>query len=191
VLREPTIRPGGTLLSLNEESDFWTFYQKTSEALFRKAYRMCRGRKAVAEDAHQETYIKALKHWSTISGLTDQQRYAWLVTTLTREVLQIWRKEQRLEETNEYDDTGWQAGTPAEADDTDALLFTERYRTVCRAIATLGGRQHQVLALYGLAGYEIHEIAEMLEIKPQTVRVHLHAGRQRLREILDEQEGSA
>lgn len=179
------------MLSVSEESDFWTLYRKTSEALFRKAYRMCRGRRAVAEDAHQETYIKAMKNWSTISGLTDQKRYAWLITTLTREVLQIWRKEQRLRETEEYGDAVWQASVPAEAHEVDALVHAERYRTVCQAITRRGERQREVIALYGLAGFEIHEIAEMLEIQPQTVRVHLHVGRRCLREILDRQEGSA
>lgn len=185
------IRSGGALLSASEESEFWIFYQKTAEALFRKAYRMCGGRKADADDSHQETYIKALKHWSTISSLTDQQRYAWLATTLMREVLQIWRKSEQRREVQEHDSAGWQSYMPADAGDVDRLLGAERYRAVCRAIARLDGRQREVIALYGLAGYEIHEIAQMLEIQPQTVRVHLHGGRRRLGEILDGQEGSA
>jgi RNA polymerase sigma-70 factor (ECF subfamily) len=187
------IRAGGVLLSASEESNFWAFYQKTSEALFRKAYRMYGGRQADAEDSHQETYIKVLKHWSTISGLTDQQRYAWLITTLTREVLQVLRKQQRLRETAEYDDAAWQEQerVSAEPPDAVALLHAERYRDVCRAIVQLKGRQREVLALYGLAGFEILEIAEMLVIRPETVRVHLHVGRRRLREILDGQEDSA
>lgn len=179
------------MLSASEESEFWTFYQKTAEALFRKAYRMCGGRKADAEDAHQETYIKALKHWSTLSSLTDQQRHAWLATTLTREVLQLWRKNEQGREVQELDNAGWQSSVLADAGDVDRLLSAQRYRAVCRAIARLDGRQREVVALYGLAGYEIHELAQMLEIKPQTVRVHLHAGRRRLGEILGVQEGSA
>jgi RNA polymerase sigma-70 factor (ECF subfamily) len=179
------------LLTASEESEFWIFYRKTAEALFRKAYRMCAGRKADADDSHQETYIKALKHWSTIRSLTDQQRYAWLATTLMREVLQIWRKNEQSREVKDHDSAGWQSSVLTDADDVDRFLSAERYRTVCQAIARLGGRQREVIALYGLAGYEIHEVAQMLEIQPQTVRVHLHAGRRHLEEILDGQEGSA
>ena len=70
------------MLSTDEEAQFWSFYRKTSEALFRKAYRMCRGHQADADDVHQRTYLKALEHWPTVSGLADQQRNAWLATTL-------------------------------------------------------------------------------------------------------------
>ena len=34
-------QPGGNVLSDEEDAEFWTFYRKTSETLFRKAYRMC------------------------------------------------------------------------------------------------------------------------------------------------------
>lgn len=51
------------------------------------------------------------------------------------------------------------------------------------------GRQRDVIALHCLAGYEIAEIADMLEISFSTVRVHLHAGRQRLQEIMAGEEG--
>ena len=54
-----------------------------------------RGHQADAEDAHQRGYLKALEHWPVVSGLTDQQRNAWLATTLTREVLQLWRAPYR------------------------------------------------------------------------------------------------
>ncbi len=85
------------MLSADEDAQFWVFYRKTSEALFRKAYRMCRGQQADADDAHQRTYLKALEHWPTVSSLADQQRNAWLATTLAREVLQIWRAPYRSE----------------------------------------------------------------------------------------------
>lgn len=70
--------PGRTLLTGDEEAEFWSFYRKTAEALFRKAFRMCCGHQADADDAHQRTYIKALEHWPTVSGLADRQRPAWL-----------------------------------------------------------------------------------------------------------------
>jgi hypothetical protein len=49
------------LLNSGEEAQFWLFYRATSEALHRKAYRMCRGNEADADDAHQRTYLQALK----------------------------------------------------------------------------------------------------------------------------------
>jgi RNA polymerase sigma-70 factor (ECF subfamily) len=178
------------LLSADEEAKFWIFYQKTSEALFRKAYRMCRGHHADADDAHQRTYLKALEHWRTVSGLADQQRSAWLATTLAREVLQIWRAPHRSRETGS-NDPGRRQEEPAGADETDAVAATDRYHEACQGIARLEGRQRDIIALHCLAGYAISEVAEMLGISPATVRVHLHDGRRRLLEIMAREEGHA
>jgi RNA polymerase sigma factor (sigma-70 family) len=177
------------LLSGAEEAQFWTFYRKTSEALFRKAYRMCRGQQADADDAHQRAYLKALEHWPTVSCMDDQKRNAWLATTLAREVLQIWRAPYRSHETGLDDDAGQRLGITADAG--DPAVAEDRYRRACRGIAQLKGRQRDVIALHCLAGYETSEVAEMLGIRLATVRVHLHAGRQRLREIMAGEEGPA
>ncbi len=177
------------MLSTDEEAQFWSFYRKTSEALFRKAYRMCRGHQADADDVHQRTYLKALEHWPTVSGLADRQRDAWLATTLAREALQIWRAPHRSREAGPRDDT--ERYPDASTGDADAVVAADRYRKACRAIAQLDGRQREVIALHCLAGYEISEVAEMLGISSVTVRVHLHVGRERLREIVAREEGSA
>jgi RNA polymerase sigma-70 factor, ECF subfamily len=178
------------LLSAAEEAEFWTFYQKTSEALFRKAYRMCCGHQADADDAHQRTYLKALEHWPTVSGLADQQRNAWLATTLAREVLQIWRTQHRSREAETFED----AGRPDKSENTggaDAVLAADLYHKACQGIARLEGRQRDVIALHCLAGYEISEVAEMLGISLSTVRVHLHVGRRNLLKIMAREEESA
>jgi RNA polymerase sigma factor (sigma-70 family) len=175
------------LLSADEEAQFWTFYQKTAEALFRKAYRMCRGHQADADDAHQRAYIRALEHWRLVGSLGDHQRSAWLATTLAREVLQIWRSPHRTRELLSDDDGGRLASVPADA---DAVHAADRYDRACCAIAQLEGRQLDVIALHCLAGYKVSEVAEMLGISPSTVRVHLHGGRIRLAEIMAREEGT-
>jgi RNA polymerase sigma factor (sigma-70 family) len=180
------------LLSADQDAQFWIFYRKTSEALFRKAYRMCHGHQADAEDAHQRTYLRALEHWPTVSALNDQQRNAWLATTLMREVLQIWRASYRSREIGlvpglgpgAHADAAERSCMPAGADGPDAVLVADRYREACRGIAQLEGRPRDVIALHCLGGYEISEVAAMLGISAPTVRVHLHVARRRLREIV-------
>jgi RNA polymerase sigma-70 factor, ECF subfamily len=177
------------LLSADEDAQFWVFYRKTSEALFRKAYRMCRGHRADADDAHQRTYLKALEHWPTVSGLADQKRNAWLATTLAREVLQIWRAPHRSWETGPHDDADRRPSAPVGADDPDAVFAADQYYKACHGIARLKGRQRDVIALHCLAGYEISEVAEMLGISSSTVRVHLYTGRRNLLGIMTGEEG--
>lgn len=179
------------MLSADDDARFWTFYRKTSEALFRKAYRMCRGHQADADDAHQRAYLQALEHWSTVGGLDDQKRNAWLAKTLVREVLQIWRAPHRSREAGSNDDAGREPGASAGAGDAGAIFSVDLYHKACQGIALLEGRQRDVIALHCLAGYEISEVAEMLGISRATVRVHLHGGRRRLREIMAGEEGPA
>lgn len=176
------------MLNADEEADFWVVYQKTAETLFRKAYRMCRGQQVDAEDAHQRTYIKALEHWAVFRELGERQRLAWLTTTLAREILQIWRAPYRARETEPHNDVKQFGSVAPSPDSADRLANVEAYRRTCRAIALLEGRQHDVIVLHCLAGYEISEVAEMLGITGQTVRVHLHVGRQRLKKIMAEDE---
>lgn len=176
------------MLSAEEETRFWTLYRKTSEIQFRKAYRMCGGHQADAEDALQRTYLRVLEHWSTVAGLNGHQLDAWLATTLSREVLQIWRSPHRHRETRSDDDAA-QAPAPAVPDEVEAIFAADRYRRICRAIAALEARQRDVMALHCLAGYDISEVAEMLGISQSTARVHLHRGRRRLREELAREEG--
>jgi RNA polymerase sigma factor (sigma-70 family) len=179
------------MLSADEEAEFWVFYRKTADVLFRKAYRMCRGQHADAEDAHQNTYLRALRHWSTVNNLTDKQRYAWLAKTLMREVLQLWRLQYRSWETRSYEDLEWQQIVAQAAPDTSVIDEKDLYHKTCLAIARLKGREQEVIALHCLAGYEVSEVAEMLEISPSTVRVHLHHGRMELRAMMAGEEGAA
>jgi RNA polymerase sigma factor (sigma-70 family) len=179
------------LLSDDEDAQFWGFYRKTAETLFRKAYRMCHGHKADADDAHQRTYLKALEHWATVSSLSDRERNAWLATTLTREVLQIWRAPHRSRETLSHD-ASEQPGEPVGTDGLpDTVFSADLYHAACHGIARLEGRPREVIALHWLAGYEISEVAEMLGISSSTVRVHLHTGRRRLLEIIGGEEEPA
>ncbi len=179
------------MLNADQDEQFWVFYEKTSPALFRKAFRMCGGHRADAEDALQRAYLKALEHWLTLAALADQQRFAWMATTLSREVLQIWRAPHRVRETESCDNADWQPGPPTGTALDDALIARDRYRQVCRAVAGLKGRQSEILMLHCIAGYEIVEISEMLGISPETVRVHLHNGRKRLHAMIRGEEGTA
>ena len=179
------------MLSAAQEDQFWVFHQKTSQGLFRKAFRMCGGHRADAEDALQRAYLKAIEHWVTVEGLADQQRYAWMVTTLSREVLQIWRTPYRTRETVSYEDIGGSPGAATGTSADDPLGARDRYHQACRAIAKLKGRQSLIMILHCIAGYEISEVAEMLEISAGTVRVHPHDGRTRLQAMIERERGTA
>jgi RNA polymerase sigma factor (sigma-70 family) len=168
------------LLGPDEEKQFWLMHSVTAEELFRKSYRMCGGHEADARDALQETYLKAIVHWQKVGAMDDLPRRRWLAKTLTNQVLQLWRAPHRSRENGfiagDWEDTAAVTCSPSD-------LMSD-YRRVCRAIASLKGREREVIGLHCLAGYELREVAKMLDIDASTVRVHLHHGRMRLRQIL-------
>lgn len=171
------------MLSTDDEAQFFEFHAKTSAPLFRKAYRMCRGHEADAKDALQRTYLKALVNWSTVRGLTDSRRHGWLATTLTNEILQIWREPHRSRETGVQSNAS-EMPDVIDVNNADSAHDRSRLHQACLAIAQLKGRPGEVMALHCLAGYEISEVADILGINTATTRVHLHAARVRLRAIM-------
>jgi RNA polymerase sigma factor (sigma-70 family) len=59
-------------------------------------------------------------------------------------------------------------------------------RELLAALARLSPRQRSAIALHYYGGYSAREIAAMTGSAAATVAVHLHRGRKRLREILEE-----
>lgn len=59
-------------------------------------------------------------------------------------------------------------------------------RDVLAALAQLSPRQRSAIALHYYGGYSAREIAAMTGSAAATVAVHLHRGRARLREVLEE-----
>jgi RNA polymerase sigma-70 factor (ECF subfamily) len=57
------------------------------------------------------------------------------------------------------------------------------------ALAEISERQRAAIVLHYYAGYSLDEIASILGIRKGTVGVHLHRGRQRLRELLEVHDG--
>jgi len=53
-------------------------------------------------------------------------------------------------------------------------------------LAKLSPRQRRAIVLYYYAGYTTKEIASMTGSSGATVAVHLHCGRRRLRELLED-----
>jgi RNA polymerase sigma-70 factor (ECF subfamily) len=56
-------------------------------------------------------------------------------------------------------------------------------------LAALSQKQRGALVLHYYGGYAPREIASILGSTPAAVRVHLHRGRQRLRDMLEEDDG--
>jgi RNA polymerase sigma-70 factor (ECF subfamily) len=56
------------------------------------------------------------------------------------------------------------------------------------ALPRLSAKQRAALVLHYHSGYSLREIAEIIGSTPSAVGVHLHRGRKRLRELLEDED---
>ena len=142
--------------------DVEALYRSERERLFRSLVAYC-GRMSVAEDAVAEAFAQLLRNTSNI-----EHPKAW-----------VWHAAFRIA-------AGELHRAPAALDvappslevDPDTLALIE-------ALSQLSVLQRGSVVLHHYAGYPTEEVATMLESTPTAVRVHLHRGRARLREILE------
>jgi RNA polymerase sigma factor (sigma-70 family) len=123
------------------------------------------GDRTVADDALSEAFAQAL---SRGGELHEPVRWIWRVAfKVAGGEMQHRRSTQPLSEDHTLPDDA-EAG---------ALLA---------ALQKITPRQRSVLVLHYYAGYRTREIAQILGMSSSTARVHLSAGRGRLRRLLEE-----
>jgi len=130
------------------------------------------GSRTFAEDLAQEAMLRLDRNWVKVQGFESPG--AW-VRRITINLALSHRR--RL--ANEAKAKLRLAVTPS----TLATAGAE-HEPVWKAVAALPRNQRAAVALHYLEDRSIAEIADILEISPSTARVHLHRGRQTLRDQL-------
>ena len=129
---------------------------------------------AEAEDAVQETMVKAWRKWDTVRD--ESRRSAWLTRICVNHCIS--RKRGKL--------AAWllrDPHAPERADEPVAVLDT-RDPDLDRACALLTAHQRAVVTLHYHYGYSLDECADLLDCRPGTVRSHLHRALEALRKEL-------
>ncbi len=131
------------------------------------------GRRAFAEDLAQEAMARLHRNWGRIQGFESPGAWVRRVTIN----LALSQRRRLANETRAKLKLG--TGRPRQLPPSAA-----EHRAVWDAVATLPGKQRAAVALRYLEDRSIDEIADVLEIAPSTVRVHLHRAAGALREQL-------
>jgi RNA polymerase sigma-70 factor (ECF subfamily) len=141
-------------------------------------YRMC-GDVQVAEDAAQETFLRA---WLHLSSYRPQKSLrSWLYRIAVNAATDMLRKEKRILP-NDIDDLHLTDEQPG-----PELLASQQERTalVQRAVLALPDASRAVLVLREYEGMSYHEIAEALDIPIGTVMSRLNYARKLLKDTLE------
>ena len=135
------------------------------------------GRRGRAEDIVQEAMARLDREWEVVS--TYERPGAWL----RRVTINLALSQRRR--------IGREARALLRLDRVDGALDPDppaEHAHVWAAVAELPGKQRAAVAMHYLEDASVDQIAEALDIAPATARVHLHRGRQALRERLTEEE---
>jgi len=145
-------------------------------------FRMC-GNAQVAEDAAQETFMRAWSHLGSFRADRETSLRAWLYRIALNAATDMLRKERRI--------------LPGDVEDfhlTDPMpgpegLFLQGERTalVQQAIQSLPDASRAVLVLKEYEGLSYREIADALDIPIGTVMSRLNYARRLLKEKLEGQ----
>jgi RNA polymerase sigma-70 factor (ECF subfamily) len=129
-----------------------------------------------AEDVVQQTLMTAFERWDVVSVKDGQQRRGWLRAVARNHAMHSIRSRRRTE------DDDRELIEVANSDD-PAVSAVDRValRAVRDEINNLPNRQRLTLLMISL-GFQLDEIARILDMTPSTVRSTLRHARNRIRE---------
>lgn len=171
----PPPEPWADVVALRDDSTFESFYRSEYRPLLRIAWAMT-GRRDLGEDLVQDVMIKVHQRWSKVSRYERPGAFARRVllndaTSWIRRRTTERRATERLPNVH---------SVPAVEPPPDETLWS--------ALRSLPTRQAQAVALHYLDDLSTADIAQVLDIAPNTVKVHLHRGRAALAAALATEE---
>lgn len=159
----------------------------------RRLFRIARGilrDDAMAEDALQDAYLKAFRHLADFQGTSAFS--TWLTRIVMNEALARLRKARRTPEmpvdTMQGRILDFPTGSPIDNPET-SMAQRQILKLVEEATDSLPEEFRLVFIARVIEEMSVEETAEMLSLKPETVRSRLHRARALLRRQLDEMIG--
>lgn len=155
------------------ETRFRAFYQEMFPRLWRYVHRLVNER-SECDDVVQESFFRFLRAAPVNLSSTDQKYYLYrIATNLVRDTWRSKKSEEKwLEEQGEDE--------PMSESEPGIVAGID----ITRALAALSPGQRSLVWLAYVDGYEHSEIANIVGVKPASVRVLLMRARKRLAEYL-------
>src|SRR5213595_3650615 len=192
----PQIAPGGTgdaeLVRRARERDE-TAISAIMQSNNRRLYRLARGilrNDSEAEDVVQETYVRAFTHLQDFRG--DSSLATWLGRIAINEALGRLRRQRLGVEWTSLPPGTLEAQViqfPLSADPEKSMAQREIQRVVEHAIDELPDAFRIVFITRVIEGMNVEETAEILQLKPETVKTRLHRARTMLRDNVEKKIG--
>ncbi len=160
-----------------DEESFRAFYERTARPLWSYLSRVS-GDPTVADDLLQESYYRFLR--SGLPQMSEAHRKNYLFRVATNLLRDQWRRMKGGERLFRSE-TG--QGTEAASDERTAERI-QLQSDLTRALQRLKPRERELLWLAYVEGSSHKEIAEMMGLKAESIRLTLFRARQKLAGVL-------
>jgi RNA polymerase sigma factor (sigma-70 family) len=160
----------GRFMRTRDEATFRALYRRHTPALYPLALLLVGGSEAEAQDAIQDTWMRACKAFTAFEWRSNLR--TWLSGILIRRVHEMHREFQRRNEEELLEECTTPTNTrPGERIDLE------------RAITRLPAGYRHVLVLHDIEGYTHQEVSTQLEISIGTSKSQLFHARRALRSM--------
>jgi RNA polymerase sigma-70 factor (ECF subfamily) len=170
-------------LRSGDPAAFGDLYARFADPIYRFLLRLS-GRREVAMDLHQDTWLSAARHARGLAEETDLA--AWLFT-IARNKHRSWRRFVALDWLR-FDRDAGDIGDVAEAAAEIRIDARDELESLERALMKLPEGHREVLLLIGMEGLSSTQAAEVLGIQPDALRQRLSRARAALAGELEGQE---
>jgi RNA polymerase sigma-70 factor (ECF subfamily) len=151
--------------------NFQDFYKRQKDKLFSYLIRMT-GDYHLSMDIMQESFLRCLEKYKNKTMNTS------LLYTIARNVMIDYSRKDKRKREFEQHSVGQQVSREND------LYVKQEYRQVIEAMEALEADEREILALVLTENLKYREIASIMGIKENNVKVKVHRARMRLREIL-------
>jgi len=165
------------------------FFDEYFDRLYRFAYARLRGDATLAEDAAQNTLVRALRGLSGFRG--DAGLFSWLATICRNEIADLVEKAARVAtHTVSFDaegparDAAHAVATPDGAGD-KALAGAERLTVIRQVLDELPGRYGEMLELKYIEEWDVERIAQRVGLSFEAAQSQLQRARVAFRSALE------
>jgi RNA polymerase sigma factor (sigma-70 family) len=155
-------------------SKLYTMYGRE---LYLYLYSLCHN-SSMSEDLLQETFLKAMLSLNE----THTNMRAWLYLVARNLCFNLLKQEKRISSL----EVNHEMQIDESADMIRKILLEERAQHLYQALSKLGGQRKEVLTLQYFGGLSQKEIAEVLYLTPENVRVISYRAKRELRLYLEE-----
>ncbi|MDW7657851.1 MAG: RNA polymerase sigma factor [Bacillota bacterium] len=171
------------LIDEPEKIKFEQLYLQYRHTMFWVAHEILEDQE-LAEDAVHDAFLRVLDHIQNISLKKCNKTRSFIVIIVRNIALDMVRKRNKLAEVDIDDQLNIPAGNLSDPE--TLMLNKESIERIMKALKNLKQSYTDILTLHFVHEYSNQEIAQMLNLSPENVRIRLYRGRKRLLSLLKE-----